>query len=128
MRKHHSLGEYGLGVVAQQRWAGGDEFVWGIGPQFTIRQQFGPRTAIQSKLRVMWNDWKEAEYREGISAVLDNRVSFAVSSSQIFYLLFGINRETTKQEHLSYWGGWGGAALPMRVLSLVNCGAPVASV
>jgi outer membrane protein len=109
LRRKNGSTEVWLGGIAQERWSG-DEFLWSVGPQLTIKQRFGPRTGGYLRLRQAFNLYDHAEYRDGTTSGGEGRVSWSLSPATVFYALAGAERGTATLPHLDYWSAMGGLA------------------
>jgi outer membrane protein len=101
--------EVWLGAIAQERWSG-DESLWSLGPQLTIKQRFGPRTGGYLRLRHSFNLYDRAGYRDGTTSGGEGRVSWSMSPATVLYALAGAERGTATLPHLDYWSAMGGLA------------------
>lgn len=107
VRKHKS-GQVAIGASMSERRAGKDETILEGGPYIAITHNISNKVSFFTKLRHLRTDFKIADYRNGGTTTIDNRLTNALSSDLVFYLLSGAQRTTTKRKHLDFWAAYGG--------------------
>ncbi len=109
--RKHKAGQISIGVSASQRRAGKNEIIYEGGPHLSITRNINNKVQFFTKLRHLKTDFKLADYRNGHTTTIDNRLSVALAPDTVFYMLSGGQRTTTTLEHLDFWAGYGGVAL-----------------
>ncbi len=107
----HKQGKISVGVSANQRWSGADEFIHEIGPELAITQRLDKSTSLQIRTRHLQSRFKTSKFRNGYTTTSDIRLSQGFGADSAVYLLSGAQRTITKRKHLDFWMGYVGAAL-----------------
>ena len=111
LRRNHSRGSVGLGVITSQAWYGASEFLWSAGPQITIRHALMQNLVLDTRFSHLWTFYKDATYRDGTTSNLTNRLALSLSEARVLYAMAGAERLKTDIEHNSYTAGWAGLGI-----------------
>ena len=109
--RSHKNGKIALGISASQRWSGASEFIFEAGPYIAVTQRLSKNAVLFSKLRYLRTRFRDADYRNGATATLDNRLSIALNSASVLYGLSGLQRTRTRRNHLDFWSFYGGLGI-----------------
>jgi tetratricopeptide (TPR) repeat protein len=124
LRRNHARGSIGIGMSASQSFyktngTGGfpyaNETAWSFGPQITIRHLLTRHLNIETRLSHRWNRFNVAEWSDGTSTSLTNRLAYTMSTSRVLYAMGGGDRNKTGYDHTSTWAGWGGLGIYQEV-------------
>ncbi len=120
LRRNHARGSIGIGLSASQLFyktsgSGGfpyaNETAWSFGPQITIRHLLTPSLNLETRLSHRWNVFNVADWSDGTTTSLTNRLALTMSTSQVLYAMGGGDRTVTDYDHTSTWAGWGGLGI-----------------
>ncbi len=120
LRRNHARGSVGIGLSASQSFyktsgSGGfpyaNETAWSFGPQITIRHLLTPSLNLETRLSHRWNMFNVADWSDGTTTALTNRLALTMSTSQVLYAMGGGDRTVTDYDHTSTWAGWGGLGI-----------------
>ncbi len=90
LRRNHARGSIGIGLSASQLFykttgSGGfpyaNETAWSFGPQITIRHLLTPGLNLESRLSHRWNVFNVADWSDGTTTALTNRLALTMSTS-----------------------------------------------
>ena len=109
--RKHKKGQISIGLSASQRRSGEQEKIYEGGPHISIVHKLDNKNQVFSKLRYLKTKFKYADYRNGSTITLDNRLSHAFGPGTVLYMLTGGQRTTTTLTHLDYLSAYGGVAL-----------------
>ncbi len=124
LRRNHARGSIGIGMSFSESFyktngSGGfpyaNETAWSFGPQVTIRHLLTNALNLETRLSHRWNVFNVANFSDGSSTSLTNRLALTMSSSQVLYAMAGGDRNKTDYDHTSTWAGWGGLGIYQEV-------------